>query len=96
MLDFLEEVVVGSAVLVAQGESAVGGNACHVGIETVATGVLIGVQLAVVAVECSHVALVQVVAGIVFGKSICQLLDAGADAFQQRHKVVLMARDIDE
>ena len=76
MLDLLKEVVVAGAVLVLEGEGAVGGDACHAGHEAAILGVLPGVQLAVVALEGGHVAPVKVSSGLLIAQGVYQLLDA--------------------
>ena len=50
VLDFLEEVAVGGAVLVLEGEGAVGGDTGNARHESVARCVLVGVLLPVIAV----------------------------------------------
>ena len=96
MADFLEEVVVEGAVVVLEGEGAVGGDGGDGGHEAVACCVLKGVHGAVVTVQGFHVALMQVTACLVVTQGIHQLLDAGADTLQQQLQVVLTACDIDE
>ena len=63
VLDFFEEVAVGGAVLVQEGEGAVRGDTGNARHETVARCVLVGVLLAVVAIKGRHVLPVQVAAG---------------------------------